>query len=65
MAKVTLNEVVKNEKVQAYLEGANRQLEAIGYTEHGHRHAGGGRSWSDLRAHVGRVGPFPGVGHGL
>ncbi len=47
MPKITLNDVVKNEKVQAYLEGANRQLEAIGYTEHGHRHA-------DLTAKIAR-----------
>ncbi len=47
MTKVTLNNVVKNKKVQAYLEGANRQLGAIGYTEHGHRHA-------DLTAKIAR-----------
>lgn len=47
MAKVTLNDVVHNEKVRTYLEGANRQLGALGYTEHGHRHA-------DLTAKIAR-----------
>lgn len=47
MAKITLDDVVKNERVQAYIEGANRQLGALGYTEHGHRHA-------DLTAKIAR-----------
>jgi metal-dependent HD superfamily phosphatase/phosphodiesterase len=37
---ITLREVRNNAKVRAYVEGANDLLNAIGYTEHGHRHAG-------------------------
>jgi hypothetical protein len=36
---VTLDEVRKNEKVKTYIEKANEQMNALGYTEHGFRHA--------------------------
>jgi metal-dependent HD superfamily phosphatase/phosphodiesterase len=39
MAKITLDDIAKNEMVKVYLEGANKLLEALGYTEHGQRHA--------------------------
>lgn len=38
-AEVTLREVKANPRVQVYLEGANQLLNAMGYTEHGLRHA--------------------------
>lgn len=38
--RFTLEEIRKNPKVNAYIEGADVQLDAIGYTEHGFRHAG-------------------------
>jgi metal-dependent HD superfamily phosphatase/phosphodiesterase len=37
--EVTLKEVKANPRVQVYLEGANQLLNAMGYTEHGLRHA--------------------------
>lgn len=37
---VTLEHVRRNEKVKTFLEAANEQLNALGYTEHGFRHAG-------------------------
>jgi metal-dependent HD superfamily phosphatase/phosphodiesterase len=36
---VTLKDVRANPKVKAYIEKANEQMAAIGYTEHGLRHA--------------------------
>jgi uncharacterized protein len=36
---VTLRDVRANNKVRAYIEKANEQMAAIGYTEHGLRHA--------------------------
>lgn len=36
---VTLNDVKKHPMVVSLLEGANRYLGVIGFTEHGHRHA--------------------------
>ncbi|MCL5074225.1 MAG: HD domain-containing protein [Chloroflexi bacterium] len=37
---VTLDDVKQNHQVQVFLKQADEQLGAIGYTEHGHRHAG-------------------------
>jgi len=37
---VTLKEVRHDARVQTYITKANEQMKAIGYTEHGHRHAG-------------------------
>lgn len=37
---VTLEHVRRNHKVKTFLEAANEQLNALGYTEHGFRHAG-------------------------
>lgn len=37
---VTLKEVKANIKVKRLIEGANEVMKAMGYTEHGHRHAG-------------------------
>ena len=39
-AVLTLKEVRRDARVRAYITGANDQMMAIGYTEHGHRHAG-------------------------
>ncbi|MEO0295722.1 MAG: HD domain-containing protein [candidate division WOR-3 bacterium] len=39
MKKITLKELLKNEKVIKYIEEADRYLEKLGYTEHGLRHA--------------------------
>lgn len=39
MSVVTLEEVKNNPDVQIYIEKANEQMVAIGYTEHGFRHA--------------------------
>lgn len=38
MKKVTLEDLKKDPLLEAYIEGGNRLLEAIGYTEHGLRH---------------------------
>lgn len=35
---ITLEDVKKNEEVQALIEGTGRQLNVLGYTEHGVRH---------------------------
>lgn len=40
MAKVTLRDVRRNPIVNVYLQKANEQMAAVGYTEHGVRHAG-------------------------
>ncbi len=37
---VTLKEVRHDARVRIYILKANEQMQAIGYTEHGHRHAG-------------------------
>ena len=37
---VTLKEVRHDARVKTYISRANDQMKAIGYTEHGHRHAG-------------------------
>ena len=38
--RITLRDVKANPKVQTLIEGANEVMRAMGYTEHGHRHAG-------------------------
>ncbi len=35
---ITLKDVCQNEEVNALIKGAQKQLDALGYTEHGHRH---------------------------
>ncbi|HEX5322222.1 MAG TPA: HD domain-containing protein [Capsulimonadaceae bacterium] len=40
MPVVTLKEVRYDARVRTYITRANDQMKAIGYTEHGHRHAG-------------------------
>ncbi len=35
---ITLKEVKENQELDALIRGAQKQLNAIGYTEHGHRH---------------------------
>ncbi|KAA0239493.1 MAG: HD domain-containing protein [Armatimonadetes bacterium] len=37
---VTLGDVKKSPRVRALIDGANEVMKAMGYTEHGHRHAG-------------------------
>lgn len=37
---VTLDTVRRNAKVKTFIEAANQQMNALGYTEHGFRHAG-------------------------
>ena len=37
---VTLEEVIKNQEVQAFVNASQKQLEALGYTEHSYRHIG-------------------------
>ncbi len=37
---ITLKDVTQNPEVQALVEGAQRQIDAIGYTEHSTRHIG-------------------------
>jgi len=39
MKNVTLNDVMNNPKVKIFIEKANEQMSALGYTEHGFRHA--------------------------
>jgi metal-dependent HD superfamily phosphatase/phosphodiesterase len=38
--EITLKEVRHDTRVRTYITKANEQMQAIGYTEHGHRHAG-------------------------
>lgn len=38
--RVSLREVRREPRVRTYIAKANEQMAAIGYTEHGHRHAG-------------------------
>ena len=40
MAQVTLEDIRNNPKVRVFIEKANEQMSALGYTEHGFRHAG-------------------------
>lgn len=40
ISPITLDEVRRNDKVKIYIEKANEQMNALGYTEHGFRHAG-------------------------
>lgn len=40
MSNITLRDVSGDARVQTYIEMANEQMDAIGYTEHGARHAG-------------------------
>lgn len=40
MSKLTLAQLKEDPTVQGYIEGGNKHLEAIGYTEHGLRHVG-------------------------
>ena len=35
---ITLKDVKENPEVEALIQGAQKQLKALGYTEHGHRH---------------------------
>ncbi len=37
---LTLREIRREPRVKVYIDKANAQMAAIGYTEHGHRHAG-------------------------
>ncbi len=37
---VTLDTVRRNPKVKTFIQAANEQMDALGYTEHGFRHAG-------------------------
>ena len=37
---ITLEEVIKNEDVQAFINASQKQLKALGYTEHSNRHIG-------------------------
>jgi len=38
MKRITVDDLLKNEKVLTYIKKADEQLEAMGYTEHGLRH---------------------------
>lgn len=40
MSSITLEDVKKSEEVKIFLEIAERQMEALGYTEHSFRHVG-------------------------
>ena len=40
MTLITLDDVRNNETVRVYIQQANQMLYAMGYTEHGLRHAG-------------------------
>ena len=35
---ITLEDVIKNEEVEALIKAAQKQLDGLGYTEHSHRH---------------------------
>lgn len=39
MSNITLGDVLQNRRMQAYLKAGNAHLDAMGYTEHGSRHA--------------------------
>ncbi len=38
--RITLRQIKEDPKIRALIEGANEVMRAMGYTEHGHRHAG-------------------------
>jgi metal-dependent HD superfamily phosphatase/phosphodiesterase len=38
--RLTLRDIRKDPRVRTYITKANEQMAAVGYTEHGHRHAG-------------------------
>ncbi len=38
--KITLDIIRRNPKIKTYMEAANNQMSALGFTEHGFRHAG-------------------------
>ena len=38
--RISLSEVRNNPKVRILIDGANSVMQAMGYTEHGHRHVG-------------------------
>ena len=40
MSEVTLRDVRRDPRVKTYIQKANEQMAAVGYTEHGFRHAG-------------------------
>lgn len=40
MSQITLRDVRRDPRVKTYIQKANEQMAAIGYTEHGFRHAG-------------------------
>ena len=35
---ISLEDVIKNEEVQAFINASQKQLQALGYTEHSNRH---------------------------
>lgn len=35
---ITLQDVIENEEVEALIQGAQKQLDSLGFTEHSHRH---------------------------
>ena len=35
---VTLDDIRRNEEVEAFIKGSQKQLDSLGYTEHSHRH---------------------------
>ena len=37
---ITLEDVINNEEVQAFVNASQKQLKALGYTEHSYRHIG-------------------------
>ncbi len=37
---ITLEDVIQNKEVQAFIHASQKQLEALGYTEHSYRHVG-------------------------
>ena len=37
---ITLDDVMENEEVQAFINASQKQLKALGYTEHSNRHIG-------------------------
>ncbi len=37
---ITLKDVIQNKEVQAFIHASQKQLEALGYTEHSYRHVG-------------------------
>ena len=37
---ITLEDVIKDEEVEAFVKASQKQLNALGYTEHSYRHIG-------------------------